>query len=59
MGNQLKVQFFASVITIVYAGILSFLILKFLDIFVGLRVTEEEEVQGLDYADHGESGYDL
>jgi len=59
MGNQLKVQFFASVITIVYAGILSFLILKFLDVFVGLRVTEEEEVQGLDYSDHGESGYDL
>jgi Amt family ammonium transporter len=59
MGNQLKVQFFAAIFTIVYAGILSFLILKFLDVFVGLRVTEEEEVQGLDYSDHGESGYDL
>jgi len=59
MGNQLKVQFFAAVVTIVYAGILSFLILKFLDMIVGLRVTEEEEMQGLDVSDHGESGYDL
>ena len=57
--NQLKVQAFAALFAIVYTGIISFIILKFLDVFVGLRVSEEEEVQGLDYSDHGESGYDL
>ena len=57
--NQLKVQAFAALFAIVYTGIISFVILKFLDVFIGLRVTEEQEVQGLDYSDHGESGYDL
>ena len=57
--NQLKVQAFGALFAIVYTGILSFVILKFIDVFIGLRVTEEEEVQGLDYSDHGESGYDL
>ncbi len=59
MPNQLKVQAIAAFIAIIYTGVLSFLILKFIDVFVGLRVTEEEEVQGLDLSDHGEAGYDL
>ena len=59
MTNQLKVQAIAAFFTIIYTGVLSFLILKFIDVFVGLRVTEEEEVQGLDLSDHGEAGYDL
>ncbi len=57
--GQLKVQAFGAFFTIVYAGIISFVILKLIDVFVGLRVTDEEEVQGLDYSDHGESGYDI
>ncbi len=57
--NQLKVQAFGAFVGIVYTFILSFIILKFLDVFIGLRVTDEEEVQGLDYTEHGESGYDL
>ncbi|TFG75504.1 MAG: ammonium transporter [Thermodesulfobacteriales bacterium] len=57
--HQLKVQALAAFFTIVYTAVISFLILKFLDVFVGLRVTEEEEVQGLDLSDHGEAGYDL
>ena len=57
--SQLKVQAFAALFAIVYTSIISFVILKFLDVFIGLRVTEEDEVQGLDYSDHGESGYDL
>ena len=57
--GQLKVQAFGAFFAIVYTGILSFVILKFIDVFVGLRVNDEEEVQGLDYSDHGESGYDI
>ena len=34
-------------------------ILKVVDLAVGLRVTEEQEVQGLDLSQHGEEGYNL
>lgn len=59
MSNQLKVQAFAAFFTIVYTGVISFVLLKLIDAVVGLRVSEEEEVQGLDLSDHGEAGYDL
>jgi Amt family ammonium transporter len=45
--------------TIIYTGILSFIILKVVDIIIGLRVTEEEETEGLDVAQHDERGYNL
>jgi len=57
--KQLGVQFYAAVFAIVYTAVISFIILKFVDLLVGLRVNEEEEIQGLDYTDHGESGYDI
>lgn len=59
MSNQLKVQAFAAFFTIVYTGVISFVLLKLIDAVVGLRVSEEEEVQGLDLSGHGEAGYDL
>ena len=37
--------------------IFSYLILKFISIFIELRVTEDEEIQGLDNSLHGESSY--
>ncbi len=57
--HQLGVQAFASVFTIVYAVVLSYIILKIVDKLLGLRVNEEEEEEGLDITDHGEVGYDL
>ncbi|MEM7007722.1 MAG: ammonium transporter [Thermodesulfobacteriota bacterium] len=59
MASQLKVQAFGALFAIVYTGVLSFVILKLIDGIIGLRVTDEQEVQGLDYSDHGESGYDI
>ena len=41
--------------TVVYGGGVSFIILKVIDMFVGLRVTEEQEREGLDISLHGES----
>jgi Amt family ammonium transporter len=35
----------------------SVVILKFVDVTIGLRVTEDEEIQGLDLSQHGEEGY--
>jgi len=42
-----------------YSFIGSAIILKIIDVTVGLRVTIEEEVQGLDLTQHGEIGYSL
>lgn len=57
--HQLGVQAFASVFTIVYALVLSYLILKVVDKLVGLRIDAEGEEVGLDISEHGEVGYDL
>eukprot|EP01030_Chromulinospumella_sphaerica_P034691 gene34691-biopygen22177 len=45
--------------TVIYTGIVTFVILKVLDLTIGLRVTEEEEAVGLDLAEHNERGYNL
>jgi len=60
-GNpgQMKAQIIGVVATMVLAAIATFIILKVVDVIVGLRVTDEDEVAGLDYALHGESGYNL
>ncbi len=60
-GNpgQMKAQIIGVVATIVLAAVASFIILKIVDLVVGLRVSDEDEVAGLDYVLHGESGYNL
>jgi len=48
------VQLGAVVTTLVVSGVGSFIILKIIDMTIGLRVTEEEEREGLDISLHGE-----
>ena len=50
-------QIGASVVTIVYAAVVTFILVKILDVTIGLRVPQESEIQGLDLAEHGEEGY--
>jgi Amt family ammonium transporter len=50
-------QLAAVAITWVLAAVATFIILKVLDVTMGLRVSEEEEIQGLDVSQHGEEGY--
>ena len=57
MGKQLVTQLLASVYTIVLSGVASYVILKVIALFMPLRVNEEEERQGLDLAEHGETAY--
>lgn len=57
IGSQVMVQMVGVVATIIYTGIVSFIILKMLDGIVGLRVTDDEESEGLDLSHHGERGY--
>ena len=45
--------------TVIYTAIVTYVILKVLDMVMGLRVTEEEEAVGLDLAQHNERGYNL
>ena len=59
IGQQVWAQFLSLVVTVVFSGVLSFIILKIVDAIVGLRVEENEEQEGLDLALHGERGYDL
>ncbi len=57
IAEQVGVQALAIIVTIVWCASFSFIILKVLDKILGLRVTEEEEVQGLDIVLHEETGY--
>jgi Amt family ammonium transporter len=59
MGGQVWVQFVGVAVTFVYCGVLSWLILKLVDAVIGLRVTPDEETQGLDQVLHDETGYNL
>ena len=57
IGGQFVVQLIAVVFTIVYCGVLSFILLKIVDAIVGLRVSQDEETEGLDISLHDERGY--
>ncbi|HEY0274724.1 MAG TPA: ammonium transporter [Paenirhodobacter sp.] len=59
MGSQVFVQIKAVLITIVWGGVVSFILYKVTDMVVGLRVSADDERQGLDLTSHGESSYHL
>jgi Amt family ammonium transporter len=56
-GPVLTAQILATVISWVFAGVVSFVLLKVLDAIMGLRVSEEQEMEGLDLSQHEEEGY--
>jgi Amt family ammonium transporter len=57
MGTQVLAQVKAVLTTIVWSGVGSAILYKIVDLIVGLRVTNDEEREGLDVADHGERAY--
>ncbi|QTF57431.1 ammonium transporter [Stutzerimonas frequens] len=59
IGLQLWIQFKGVLFTVVYTGIVTYLILKAIDLVMGLRVNEEQETVGLDLSLHNERGYNL
>ncbi len=59
MGQQLAVQLTGIVSVFIYTAIVTFVLLKLIDVSIGLRVTNDEETEGLDVVLHNESGYDL
>ena len=57
LGAQLWVQVFSVLVTMVWAGVGTFIAGTLVKVTIGLRVNEEDEVNGLDIAEHGERAY--
>jgi Amt family ammonium transporter len=57
MGAQVWIQFKSVIFTLVWSGVVSFIAYKIVDLTIGLRVSEEDERQGLDITSHGETAY--
>ena len=55
--SQVWVQAKAVLITIVWSGVVSFIAYKIVDLTIGLRISEEDEREGLDITSHGETAY--
>ena len=60
-GNprQFLNQVIAVLVTWTFCIVMSLIIIKVVDLLVGLRITVEDEIEGLDSSQHGESGYNL
>jgi len=59
ISSQLGVQFVGVISTIIYTAVATFIILKIIEPITGLRVSDDEEQQGIDITSHEEKGYDL
>lgn len=59
IGGQLLVQGTGVVATFIYTAVVTWIILKVVDVVIGLRVDSDQETQGLDLVLHDERGYDL
>ncbi len=57
MGQQVGVQFVGVMATLVFSAVATYILLKLIDVLIGLRVTKEEEIEGLDIVLHEERGY--
>ncbi len=59
MASQLGVQAIGVAATFIYTAVITYILLKVLDALMGLRVSSDEETEGLDIVLHDERGYDL
>ena len=57
IGSQVFTQIKAVLLTVVVSGVVAFIAYKVVDLTIGLRVSEEEEREGLDISSHGETAY--
>ncbi|MEE9157622.1 MAG: ammonium transporter [Gammaproteobacteria bacterium] len=59
IGGQFVTQLVGVLAVLIWCGVLSYIILKIIDATIGLRVTEDQETEGLDLVLHDERGYNL
>ncbi|HEY8707636.1 MAG TPA: ammonium transporter, partial [Burkholderiaceae bacterium] len=57
IGGQVWIQLQAVLTTVVWSAVVAFIAYKIVDLVIGLRVSEEEEREGLDISSHGETAY--
>ena len=57
--KQLVVQVLVALFAMVWSAVATFAVAFLVKLVIGLRVDEEVEVDGIDFAEHGESGYDF
>jgi Amt family ammonium transporter len=57
IGGQFKVQFIGVITTVIFTAVASYLLLKLVDTLIGLRVSKDQEIEGLDIVLHEERGY--
>ncbi len=57
--HQFLIQLFGIAVTIVWSGLISYLLFKLLDRLIGIRVSQEHETGGLDINQHDQQGYNL
>ncbi len=59
IAGQLYIQFVGAVATLIWTAVVTFIIVWLVRALVGLRVSEDEEIEGLDITTHGERSYSL
>jgi Amt family ammonium transporter len=59
IGTQFKAQLIGTVGSALYSVVCSYALLKLIKATIGLRVTEQQEREGLDQSEHAEVGYEL
>ncbi|MBF0188529.1 MAG: ammonium transporter [Magnetococcales bacterium] len=59
MSSQVTIQVVGVLATALYSGVMTYVILKIADVMVGIRVSKDEETEGLDLVLHDERGYNL
>ena len=57
IADQVWIQLKAVLTTVIWSGVVSFIAYKLVDMTIGLRVSEEDEREGLDITSHGETAY--
>ena len=57
IGGQVWIQTQAVLTTLLWSGVVAFIAFKLVDVVIGLRVSEEDEREGLDISSHGETAY--
>jgi Amt family ammonium transporter len=57
IGAQVWIQFQGVMVTLIWSAVVAFVAFKLVDLVIGLRISEEEEREGLDISSHGETAY--
>ena len=54
-ARQVLIQFYAVIAVVIWSGVLTYVLLKAIELFLPLRVSAQHEIEGLDLSQHGEA----